>query len=308
MKIAITGSSGIIGRELLGQLYSTYQNAEFILIIRNAGNKKNIPRIINVTLDLLSITPESASHFFKKEKVDYFFHLAWDTNHSDYLVSENNQKWESSSIILINQFYINGGLKFIGIGSSLEYDWNYPSPFQESESLLSGNTWKYGQTKLNVYKHLVEKSKEISYLWCRVFFVFGPGQGNSRFIPLLINNALYGGPSITANTDLKRDYISTFEIAKQIIMMFQTDYSGPVNISSGNAIALSEIITTIEAITCKDINLSKDKYNDNFEIKELYGSIDIIKLYFPEYAYQKKDFENDIKKVISIIQNSKSNT
>lgn len=304
MKIAITGSSGLIGRELLSQLYSAYQNAEFILITRNADNKKNIPRINNVKLDLLSITSESASLFFKEEKIDYLFHLAWDTNHSDYLVSENNQKWESSTIILIDEFYRNGGLKFIGIGSSLEYDWNYPSPFKEAESLLSGNKWKYGQAKLNVYRHLIEKSKSITYLWCRVFFVFGPGQGDSRFIPLLINNALYGGPPITANTNLKRDYISTFEIAKQIIMMFKTDYSGPINISSGSAITLGEIIQILEAITGKLINLSKEKYNDNFEIKELFGSIDNIKLYFPEYAYRKKDLENDLKKVINIIQNN----
>lgn len=302
MKIALTGSSGIIGRELLSQLYITYKNAEFILIIRNKDCNKNIPRISYVNLDLLSITSESASSFFKENKIDYFFHLAWDTNHSDYLVSENNQRWESSSVILIDEFYRNGGLKFIGIGSSLEYDWNCPSPFREVETFLSGNKWEYGKAKLNVFKHLEEKSKSISYLWCRVFFVFGPGQSHSRFIPLLINNALYGGPPINANTNLKRDYISTFEIAKQIIMMFQTEYSGPVNISSGNAIELGEIIQIIEKITGKKINLSKEKYNDSFEVLELFGSIENIKLYFPEYTYQKNDFENDINKVISKIK------
>ena len=56
--------------------------------------------------------------------------------------------------ILIDEFYKSGGVKFIGIGTSLEYDWAYPSPFYENKSLVSGNNWKYGQAKLNIFKHL----------------------------------------------------------------------------------------------------------------------------------------------------------
>ena len=87
MKIAITGSTGIIGRELFLQLYNTYENAEFVLIKRNDDNNIIIPRVRNVKLDLLSITPDSARAFFEDQKIDYFFHIAWDTNHENYLIS-----------------------------------------------------------------------------------------------------------------------------------------------------------------------------------------------------------------------------
>ena len=301
MKIAITGATGIIGRELLTQLYNSYPKAEFILIQRQISDSINTSRIRKIELNLLDINPELVINFFNEYRPDYFFHLAWDTNHSDYLKSEKNKKWQSSSILLIDEFYRNGGVKFIGIGSSLEYNWDYPSPFHELQAPINGNSWEYGKAKLNIYKHLAGKTSNSSFLWCRIFFVFGPGQSDSRLIPLLIKNSIFGGKPISVNTNLARDYISTFEIAKQIILMFQTDYSGPVNISSGRSIKLGELIKTVEMLTSKKINLSNEKYDDNFEIKEISGCINNIKIYYPNYIYEQKDFNNDLLKVINII-------
>ena len=302
MKIAITGSTGIIGRELFRQLYAKYEDADFILINRAEYNIE-IPRVRSIKLNILSLNKKIAHLFFKKQKINYFFHLAWDTNHLNYLISEDNLKWESASIILIDEFYINGGLKFIGIGTSLEYNWEYPSPFYENKSLVSGNNWKYGQAKLNIFKHLFEKSNDISYLWCRVFFVFGPGQDASRLIPLLIRSALYGGTPVAVNIYSKRDYISTFEIAKQILMMFESIYSGPINIASGKALSLGEIISIIEGISGKSISLSKGEYSENFDIKEIYGSLENTKKFFPNYSYEINDLKRDIEKVMITFEN-----
>jgi len=304
MKIAITGSNGIIGRELFSQLYNIYENAEFVLILRNVVKKEIIPRVSYVKLDLLSITSESASLFFKKENIDYFFHLAWDTNHSDYLVSENNQKWECSSIILIDEFYRNGGLKFIGVGSSIEYDWKYPNPFNEINSNLNGNNWAYGKSKLNIFNHL-STIPNISFQWHRIFFVFGPGQSNKRLIPLIISNALNNTESLSVNLNLGRDYISTFEIAKQISLMSTTSYSGALNICSGKPILISEIISKIEKITQKKVVISSKEFKDNFELQNISGCQHIIKSYFPDYNYSEINFENDLKETIKLFYQNK---
>jgi nucleoside-diphosphate-sugar epimerase len=304
-KILITGSNGIIGRQLLAQLLDSYPSAEFTVINRNRMQSPVDIRVNVVELDLLNIDEARAEDLFNKIKPDLFFHLAWDTAHKDYLTTQDNKVWENISVILINSFYASGGKKFIGIGSSIEYDWKEQSPFNESVTALNGNGWLYGQCKLNVYNYLASLP-DIDYLWCRIFFVFGPGQGRTRLVPLIINNALNGGSPLSINVRLERDYISTFEIARQIIMMQQTKYSGAVNICSGRVVKLGDMIHAVENYTSKQVELSNAQYQDNFENESIGGSIELIERHYPNYSYTYKNFEMDLGKAINSMETNNS--
>lgn len=299
MNILITGSNGIIGEQVVRQLLGEYPTAKLVVINRRPS-VINDERIESIALDLLNATKEQLEPIFDRTRPEFFFHLAWDTNHTDYLNTPNNTKWEEVSIILINVFYHFGGKRFIGVGSSIEYDWEQKSPFAEDASPLGGNKWLYGQSKLNVYKYLAEQ-KDISYLWCRVFFVFGPNQSKSRLVPKIISNVLYNDSPLSLNLTLKRDYISTFEIARQMLMMQKTDFSGAVNICSGRAVELGYIADCITDIIKKPLKLSPVTYQDGFEIESLGGSIKLINRFYKSYEYSLKNFYNDIKKTIDLI-------
>jgi nucleoside-diphosphate-sugar epimerase len=294
--IFISGSSGIIGKQLTKQLYLTYPNAIIYEICRK--NENNNPYCIE--LDLLNTISVKIDALFNKYKPVLFFHLAWCTNHSDYLISDENIKWEQITINLINSFYNSGGQKFIGIGSSIEYDWKYPSPFNELNSNLNGNSWTYGKSKINIFNYLTN-IPNISFQWDRVFFVFGPGQSKNRLIPLIINNAINNSEPLSINMKLGRDYISTFEIAKQISMMSTTSYSGSLNICSGKSMLLGDLVSKIETITQKKVSISSNEYIDNFDVQNISGCQDIIKSYFPHYIYSESDFEKDLKQTIKLI-------
>lgn len=296
MKILITGSNGIIGRQILKELIINYPNSDIYTVNRTLINNQN-ERVYSLKLDILNADENAIISLFKKIQPVIFFHLAWDTNHSDYLTNSNNVKWENQSKIMIHSFYSSGGKRFVGIGSSIEYDWKEPTPFVEFKTKMGGNGWLYGLSKLNVAKYL-ESLHNISYLWCRVFFVFGPYQNSSRLIPLVIHNTLGEKSQLSLNLELKRDYLSTFEIAKQIIMMQKTDYSGPVNICSGKGTEIKEIVNIITDLLDKKINLSNLKYEDKFEIDNLYGSTQIFKKYFKNYTYSQNDFKRDMQKTL----------
>ncbi|MCK9403277.1 MAG: NAD-dependent epimerase/dehydratase family protein [Chitinophagaceae bacterium] len=301
MKILITGSNGIIGQQLLLHLLSAYPTAEFIVINRKPSILVDKNRIQSIDLDLLNTNENAIRSVMINNRPELLFHLAWDTNHSDYLNTLDNIKWEEISKMLIDVFYDSGGKRFIGIGSSIEYDWNMKNPFRENSSPLSGNKWLYGQSKLRVFKYLTSLAN-ISYLWCRVFFVFGPNQGNSRLVPRIINNALFGDLPISLNLQLKRDYISTFEIARQMVMMQKTEYSGAVNICSGRTVELGYIVDSISGILKKTVTWSPVTYQDGFEIESLGGSIKLINQYYKEYTYSLKNFDCDIEKTIDFIR------
>jgi nucleoside-diphosphate-sugar epimerase len=291
--IFITGSTGIIGKQLINQLYLTYPTAIIYEISRkNVNGEKN-----HIELDLLNTNSIKVEAIFNHYKPYLFFHLAWCTNHSNYLVSEENILWEKVTINLINSFYNSGGHKFIGIGSSIEYDWKYPSPFNEFNSKLNGNNWIYGKSKINIFNYL-SNIPNISFQWDRVFFVFGPGQDKNRLIPLIINNALNNSDPLSINLNLGRDYISTFEISRQISMMSTTSYCGSLNICSGKSTLLGDLVSKIESITRKKVTISSNKFKDNFDVQNISGCQDVIKLYFSDYKYSEDDFVNDLKRTI----------
>lgn len=293
MRIIVTGSNGIIGREVLNQLKIFYPKADIYQINRKKieNNEKSF------SIDLLNVNNEEIAKIINNIKPNLLFHLAWYTDHKDYLTSSLNKSWETATINLINAFYNSGGEKFIGLGSSIEYDWKARSPFKETNSYLNGNHWMYGQAKVNVFKYLNSLSG-IQFQWDRVFFVFGPGQSRTRLMPLIIDNAFHGGGPLNVNLNLKRDYISTFEIAKQVTMMSTCNHIGSINICSGNAPSLKEIILLIENLTNRSVSISKEEYIETFEIEEISGSIDAIHKFYPNYSYDFQSLRNDLVETI----------
>ena len=277
------------------QLPITYPYATIYEINRKKTNSSNNC----IELDLLNINLNKIEEIFKLHKPYLFFHLAWCTNHSNYLITEENILWEKLTINLINAFYNSGGYKFIGVGSSIEYDWTNPSPYNELKSKLNGNSTLYGNSKLAIFKYL-SSIPNINFQWDRIFFVFGPGQSKGRLIPLIINNALYNSDELKINLNLARDYISTFEVSKQILMMSTTKYCGSLNICSGRSILLSELVSYIEILTNKTISIISNNFKDNFDIPNIFGTQDIIKTYFSDYEYSDDDFVNDLKNTINL--------
>jgi nucleoside-diphosphate-sugar epimerase len=311
MRILITGSNGIIGQQLLDGLINDSLNHDIFLINRTIPKnhlKLENSKIKYFELDLLKIGKEYIDDLIKLVEPEIFIHLAWNTSHTEYLTTEDNLLWESLTINLINSFYTLGGKKFIGIGTSLEYDWTEISDrkLNELTSNLSGSKWLYGQSKLRIYRYL-ESLKNIEYLWCRVFFVFGPNQEKSRLLPKILNSYYDPHSPISLNLNLKRDYISTFEIAKQLIMLMKTNYSGPVNICSGNSIELNFFLEVSSKILKMSTNISKKIYKDDFEIKDICGELGVINMLFNNYRYTKEDIELDIKKTINYNQKTNKN-
>ena len=294
MNIIVTGATGLIGRQLMPQLISYYLNANFIIISRSVKidflkNEKNIT-IIN--LDILNSSSQEIENVYKKFNPELFIHLAWYTHHSDYLTSNINLDWISKTKMLINAFYKNGGVKFFGLGSCIEYDWSSESPFDINKTQLSGNNTVYGNAKIEIYNFLKKINKP--FIWFRIFFVFGPNQSESRLIPSLIKSYINKEKKFTANLKIKRDYISTFEISKQIILIIKTNYIGAINICSGKSFYINEISKIISKNFENNLILLEN--NDKNEIIDFYGSQNELLKYYSDYNY--KNIEVDLIKTV----------
>ena len=108
MKILITGSNGIIGRQMLNELIINYPGSDIYTVNRTISNNDQAAGVQSVELDILNADESTIVSLFEKIKPSLFFHLAWNTDHKDYLTSVKNKLWEEVTINLIDAFYESG--------------------------------------------------------------------------------------------------------------------------------------------------------------------------------------------------------
>ena len=238
-KIVVTGGSGFIGKHSLDVL----KQKDFDIYAISRTSIINDDRIKWITLDLFN--KSEVDSFFKEIRPDILLHLAWITTPGEFYDSEVNNQWLEASTELIDSFIKFGGKKILAAGSSAEYNWK-KNNFSE-DSILDPISL-YGKTKLQLYKDIKKRSetKDIDFIWGRIFNVFGTGENKKKIIPLLINAALKKNQiSCLSKHDL-RDFIHVKDVANLFVFLLENNFNGSINLATGKGTSILEIVKLIE--------------------------------------------------------------
>src|SRR5262249_20434118 len=95
-----------------------------------------------------------------------------------------------------------------------------------------------------------------SLAWARIFLLYGPHEGKARLIPYVINSLISGEKALCSSGDQIRDFLHVKDVASALVAVLDSDLRGAVNISSGQGIALKEVIELIGGIMDKKNLLS----------------------------------------------------
>lgn len=226
MRLLLTGSTGYIGRHVLRCLDL---NISIFAPKRNELDLLNKKSIIDV------ITTYRPTHCL---------HLAWNTT-GNYAQSDINLSWLEYGKILIEHFYTFGGQRFIGIGTCYEYEDKY-IPHTEYEPISSPNTI-YGRSKLALQRYLSEYAlkNKISWAWARPFFITGPEEKTTRFVPSLIKNMRQGNEFLVNSPERFLDYMDVRDVATALCRLLCSRQCGVFNLSSSHGITLADMANMI---------------------------------------------------------------
>ncbi|MFT6765298.1 MAG: UDP-glucuronate decarboxylase [Alteromonas naphthalenivorans] len=256
-KIIITGANGFIGRHLIPFFEQEYQLYGFYLEHNTTIEKFPYINWIKVNLKDFMAT----SHAIKEISPDGLIHLAWNIQDPNYQTSIENFEWVAASLNIIKAFGENKGKRLLIAGSCIEYDWGRTN-FSEKCSHLN---WQlpYANAKNSLHKmtQCLSSLYSFSYVWTRIFYLYGPHQPSRCLIPSIINN-LSQDKKIQCNDSSQfLDYLHVHDVAQGIYKAFISDHNGPINICSSQGTKVKDIALALaEKLNKKTlITLKKDR-------------------------------------------------
>jgi nucleoside-diphosphate-sugar epimerase len=78
-----------------------------------------------------------------------------------------------------------------------------------------------------------------------VFFLYGPNEHPDRLVSSVIRSLLQGQEARCSHGRQIRDYLHVQDVADAIVSVLDSSVEGPINIGSGTAVTLRDIIVTI---------------------------------------------------------------
>ncbi len=237
MKVLLTGANGFIGKEVHRALLQGGHKVLAPASGHSAGDHSD-------KLELLNL--ESIERYLAKEKPQGLVHLAWDTTPGSYWDTSANLTWTAASLQLLEAFSRHGGKRAVLAGTSAEYQWGGDDLLCEESSIIAPDSL-YGVSKDSVRRILESwaPGAGVSLAWGRIFCPFGPHEKEARLIPKLINKLRSGAEVPFDSGSLVRDFLYVEDLGSAFAALFDSEVEGPVNLASGEALTIREVLMTL---------------------------------------------------------------
>ena len=243
-KLLIIGGTGFIGKKLAKEALKKGFDVT-IISLNKPKNKINEIKYIQVDInnksELQKILPFNS--------FQYVVNLSGYVDHSSFLdggrsVINTHFNGLQNILELIDW---NTLKKFVQIGSSDEYG-NLEAPQDESMKEMPISPYSFAKMSATNLLKMLHITHQLPVVILRFFLVYGPGQEENRFLPQIINGCFNNRDFPVSDGNQLRDFCYIDDAISAILISFSNSkINGEViNIASGNAISIREVITIVQ--------------------------------------------------------------
>lgn len=243
-KVLLTGASGFIGHHAIGPLLD--RGYEVHAVSRRKP-EAGVHGAVWHQADLLE--PGVAGELVKEISPSHLLHLAWYVVPGKLITSAENFAWVRASMDLLEGFARCGGRRVVTCGSAYEYDWNYGYCSEKLTPATPGTVYGTCKQALHLLAQSYASEAGLSAAWGRVFFLYGPYEHPDRLVSSVIRSVLDGKPARCSHGRQIRDYMHVQDVASGLVALLDSELTATVNICSGQASTIREIVLAIGRLT-----------------------------------------------------------
>ncbi|MBL8560354.1 MAG: NAD(P)-dependent oxidoreductase [Hyphomonadaceae bacterium] len=240
MKVLITGGTGFLG----GHAVRALSDAGLETVATYARRPgPELPGVRWLPLDLLD--PGAVRTLVEAERPTHLLHMAWRAVHGNVSGARDNFDWLKASLDLAGAFADAGGKRIVGLGSCFEYDWSNGHCIEDETPLVPSTLYGAAKNALRAALFGLAQDAGVEFAWARVFFTYGPGENESRFVASLATSMLRGEPAEMTSGVQVRDFLYAGDIADALVTLVKARHTGAFNVGTGRPVTLLDIANEV---------------------------------------------------------------
>jgi UDP-glucose 4-epimerase len=252
-RVLVTGGAGFIGAPLVRELLRRGSRVS-VLDDFSVGRRERLPggayalsadlRVPNATRAVVrEAAPDSVAHL----AAAHF--IPWCVAHPDETWARNVDGTRN----LLDALAQEGCERLVFVSTGDVYA---PSdrPHREDDPLGPLNA--YGKTKLE--GEMLVRARLPGALVARLFNVYGPGETNPHVLPEILRQLREGDELRLGNTEAVREWIHLDDAVAAIASLLAAPGGETLNVSSGDARSVDELVELIASLTGRRLRLTVD--------------------------------------------------
>ncbi len=259
MRLLVTGAPGFVGAHLARAALEA--GVEVVAVHRAGSDMARLdalaPEARRVECDLFDAA--AVAQMARDVAPDACVHLAWYAKPGAYLHADDNVQWVSASAQLMLALKDAGCIRFVGAGTCAEYDAS-AAPLTERSPLAP--TTVYAASKVATQELLagIAKRDSLSFAWARLFLMYGPFESRGRLVSDTAVKLIAGEVAKTSPGTQVRDFSHVEDTARALLALAQSDLVGPVNVASGQGVAVREVVAELAQAAGPDAQIDDTAY------------------------------------------------
>jgi nucleoside-diphosphate-sugar epimerase len=242
-RVLVTGGTGFIGRNVLGGLVERGFEVHATSRVVKDGAEPGI------RWHEVDLTDEGAVKVVLKQvSPTHLLHLAWYVEHGAFWSSAENVRWVAASLNLLLRFRESGGKRAVIAGTCAEYQWSHEDLTESSSPVVPSTLYGVSKDALRRVAMAFAEGAGIEIAWGRIFFLYGPHEHPARLVPSVTRHVLRGELARCSDGEQVRDFLHVRDAAGAFAALLDSSTTGAVNIASGVAVTIGEVVGTIGRI------------------------------------------------------------
>ena len=243
--LLVIGGSGFIGQHVVNKALE--KGFKTTVLAKNNHNTTDKPNVVTyLTADISH--KENLLTSLRGKVFDYVINLGGYINHANYSnggseVYDVHFNGVRNLVDCLNKSNLKG---FVQIGSSDEYG-NNSAPQLETQREAPISPYSCAKVASTYFLQTLYKTEKFPAVILRPFLVYGPGQGEERFIPQIIKGCLNNQKFPTSKGEQLRDFCFIDDFIQAVFSTLDNSkvYGEVINIASGKPVTIKKMINTI---------------------------------------------------------------